>query len=100
VCLVRAIPTFSLHLALYSTFFDDTKEVAFSIYTMMQGIAFAVVYLYSSALLVRVSIILQIIYTGLALICYVVVEIRAHRTPKNNEKFHVLHELVETHINI
>ncbi|CAF1364504.1 unnamed protein product [Adineta steineri] len=70
--------------ALYSDIFVDTKEMAFSIFSMIQNLGYIVVYFYSSALIVRVSIILQIIYTGMAMICYIIIEIRQYR--KSNDE--------------
>jgi hypothetical protein len=98
----NAIKCIRLFLTLYSTIFVDTKEIAFSIYAMVEDVGSLVVYLYSSTLTVRVSIILQMIYTGVAILCYIIVEVRLLRASDYNLQSTVLNNLVvvftdETH---
>ncbi|CAF1509809.1 unnamed protein product [Adineta steineri] len=76
---ITAVVAKPLVSALYSHLFADTKEMVFSIFSMIQNLGCIVVYFYSPVLIVRVSIILQIIYTSMAMICYITIEIRLSR---------------------
>ncbi|CAF1337825.1 unnamed protein product [Adineta steineri] len=76
---ITAVVAKPLVSALYSHLFADTKEMVFSIFSMIQNLGCIVVYFYSPVLIVRVSIILQIIYTSMAMICYITIETRLSR---------------------
>ncbi|CAF1422833.1 unnamed protein product [Adineta steineri] len=76
---ITAVVAKPLVSALYSHLFADTKEMVFSIFSMIQNLGCIVVYFYSPVLIVRVSIILQIIYTSMAMICYITIETRLNR---------------------
>jgi hypothetical protein len=80
--------------ALYGSIFVDTKETSFSVYTFIQNAGGLVVFLCSSAVRVRISIILQIVYLTLVTICYIVIEIRHRNTLKNIPTSIVLPNLV------
>ncbi len=80
--------------ALYGSIFVETKETSFSIYSFIQNADGLVVFLTSSALRVRISIILQIVYLTVATICYLIIEFRQCGTSKTISTPMALNNLV------
>lgn len=81
-------------VALYGIIITDSKETSLSIYSLMQNAGYVVIYFYASALRVRTSIVLQMIYTGIAFSCYTVVEFRQHRKSRAHSETSVLSNIV------
>jgi Ca2+/Na+ antiporter len=88
-------------LAFYGTTFDYDEDSSYSLYTLIQYVASVIVYCYSSVLRVRKSIILQMVYVALAMICYIIIEIREHRQSNKNDDTEstVLNKIVLVGIN-
>jgi len=82
--------------ALYGSIFVETKETSFSMYSFIQNAGGLVVFLTSSALRVRTSIILQIVYLTVATICYLIIEFRQRGTSKITSTPMALNNLVIT----
>ena len=88
-------PSYDIFLSgLYGTLFPDTIEASFAICTLFQDLAYIVIYLYSPASSVRTAIILQIVYVSVAMVCYVIIEIRQWKVPKRNVQVSVLINII------